>query len=432
MTTAFVRLWGKRVGAVLLDGPGEVATFEYDRDFVAGGIEVSPLEMPLSANRLYRFPGLAREAFSGLPGLLADSLPDRFGNRLIDEYLAANGMSRAEFDSVQRLCYVGDRGIGALEFEPASGPGADADTDVDVAALRELAADVLADRAKWTADMTSVGAIAEILQVGTSAGGARPKAVVAWNPQTDQIRTGQADAPAGFEHWILKFDGVSERGREVGSSAGYGQVEYAYSLMAAEAGIEMSTCRLYDEGGRHHFMTKRFDRLGTADKLHMQSLAGLCHFDFNDPRAYSYEQAFLAITQLGLGGDAHEQQFRRMLFNVIARNQDDHVKNIALLMSPDGRWSLSPAFDLTWSFNPQGRFTSTHQMSINRKRDNFTLEDFRACSENALLRRGRWSDVLAEVQIAVSRWPEFAAQAGVPDDRAEAIGATHRREFAKG
>jgi serine/threonine-protein kinase HipA len=266
--------------------------------------------------------------------------------------------------------------------------------------------------------------------VGTSAGGARAKAVIAWNRETNEVRSGQIAAGDGFDYWLLKFDGVTgNRDKELEDPKGYGAIEYAYSLMAKAAGIEMSECRLLEENGRRHFMTRRFDRLVGGDKLHMQSLGALGHFDFNQPGAYAYEQAFLTIRQLELPMRATEEQFRRMVFNIVARNQDDHVKNIAFLMDKEGRWSLTPAFDMSYSFNPSGSFTATHQMTINGKRDGFTMEDFRLCAKSALMRRGRAEKIVEEVCVAVRRWPEFAEQARVPTSRSAGIQKTHRLSF---
>jgi serine/threonine-protein kinase HipA len=319
--------------------------------------------------------------------------------------------------------------MGALEFEPSSGPDPSTSRPVDVAALRELADAVLSDRTSWTADMTQQGAVADILQVGTSAGGARAKAVVAWNPATGEMRSGQADAPSGFEQWLIKFDGVSDGRREVGAGQGYGAIEYVYSQLAEAAGITMQPCHLLSEDGRKHFMTKRFDRTEDGGKLHLQSLGGLCHFDFNLAGAYSYEQAFQAIQLLDLSGAEREEQYRRMLFNVVARNQDDHVKNIAFLMDRTGSWQLSPAYDVTYSYNPTGAFTSRHQMTINGKQDGFTLADFARCAEAAILRRGRWRELLDEVTSAVAMWPERASEAGIAGEVIEAVANTHRLTF---
>jgi serine/threonine-protein kinase HipA len=415
-TLAEVRLWGRTIGAVSLADGGTHADFQYDPAFAQSGIEVSPLMMPLS-DRVYRFPALPLGTFHGLPGLLADSLPDKFGNALIDAWLAAQGRTPASFNAVERLCYTGARGMGALEFAPAAGPRAGTAHAIEIDALVALASEVLAQREglKATfADPERKAALNDILRIGTSAGGARAKAVIAWNASTNEVRSGQVAAGAGFGYWLLKFDGVSDnRDKELEDPKGYGAIEFAYSLMARAAGITMSECRLLEENGRRHFMTRRFDRPEGGGKLHMQSLCALAHYDFNSAGAFAYEQAFLAIRQLGLPMAATEEQFRRMAFNITARNQDDHVKNIAFLMDKAGRWSLSPAFDVSYSYNPAGAWTDRHQMTLNGKRDGFTLADFQACAKAALMKRGRAEVLLEEVRAAVARWPEFADQAVV-------------------
>lgn len=417
-TLAEVRLWGRTIGAVSLQDGEEVASFEYDAAFAQSGIQVAPMAMPLS-RRVYRFPELARPTFHGLPGLLADSLPDTFGNALIDAWLASQGRQPGSFNAVERLCYTGERGMGALEFAPAIGPRAQPAAHVEVGKLVDLASQVLTHRHDLKASFAAEGgeeALRDILRVGTSAGGARAKAVIAWNPQTNEVRSGQVKAGQGFEYWLLKFDGVSgNKDKELEDPKGYGLIEYAYYHMALDCGIDMSECRLFEENGRSHFMTRRFDRLAGGEKLHMQSLCALAHYDFNLAGAYSYEQALLIMRQLQLPMQAIEQLFRRMAFNIVARNQDDHVKNIAFLMNKAGDWSLSPAFDVTYSFNPAGAWTASHQMTMNGKRDHFTLEDFNACARTASMKRGRAAKILAEVQATVARWPAFADAAGVPD-----------------
>lgn len=426
-TLAEVRLWGKTIGAVSLQDGEDVASFEYDAEFAQSGIQVAPIAMPLS-RRVYRFPELARPTFLGLPGLLADSLPDRFGNALIDAWLASQGRQPGSFNAVERLCYTGERGMGALEFAPVTGPRARQTTHIEVGRLVELASEILTHRNTLQTSFAAEGredALRDILRVGTSAGGARAKAVVAWNPKTNEVRSGQIKAGEGFEYWLLKFDGVSgNRDKELEDPRGYGLIEYAYYLMARECGIDISECRLFEENGRSHFMTRRFDRLAGGEKLHMQSLCALAHYDFNMAGAYSYEQALLVMRQLRLPMQAIEQLFRRMVFNIVARNQDDHVKNIAFLMDKSGEWSLAPAFDMTYSFNPAGAWTASHQMTMNGKRDNFTLEDFNACAKTASMKRGRAAKILAEVQATVSKWKSFAEQAGVPDAVREKIERT--------
>jgi len=434
VTVAEVRLLGRRIGAVSQDDVGEPATFEYAPEFIHAGVEPSPLQMPV-AGRRYRFPALPHVSFRGLPGLLADSLPDRFGNALIDAWLAAQGRAAEGFNAVERLCYIGTRGMGALEFEPPLGLTPLPDRDLQVSALVELASQVLAERDGLHASLAGDGdgqaeAMRDILSVGTSAGGARAKAVIAFNPRTGVVRSGQLDAPEGFEHWLLKFDGVDSH-RELGNARGYGAIEYAYARMARAAGVEMTECRLLEEGGRRHFMTRRFDRVGN-EKVHMQSLAALAHFDFMQAGAYAYEQALAVIRRLGLSRAAVEEQFRRMVFNVVARNQDDHVKNIAFLMNHSGDWKLAPAFDMTYAYNPSGRWTSRHQMSLAGKVDGFTVEDLRSCAESASMKRGAAERILAEVTEAVADWERHAADAGVDEQQAAAIAWTHRLRLPRG
>lgn len=434
MSEAEVRLWGRTIGAVLLEQGGRTAVFQYTPEFARSGIQVSPLTMPLRTEP-YVFPELPYRSFRGLPGMLADSLPDKFGNAVVDAWLSRQGREAESVDAVERLCYVGTRGMGALEFEPAAGPQP-FDEEIAVGELVELAAQILAERDGFTTTLSSGNeerGLLEILSVSSSAGGARAKALIAWNPETGEVRSGQIDAPAGFEQWLLKFDGVGgNRDKErFDDPEGYGAVEYAYSLMATAAGVEMSQCRLFPENGRRHFMTRRFDRPDESRKLHMQSLAALRHYDFNDPRAYSYEQALLTIRRLGLPMASVEQQFRRTAFNLIARNQDDHVKNIAFLMDRGGNWSLSPAFDVTHSHRPDGEWTARHQMSVNGKRDGFDREDLLLCADAASMQRGRAGTILDEVAAAVGRWDEFADRAGVAERQAAAIGAEHRLDLAR-
>ena len=431
-TVAEVRLWGRTIGAVSLEENARIAAFQYDPAFIASGIELSPVVLPLS-RRIYQFPSLPEVSFHGLPGLLADSLPDRFGNALIDAWLATQGRRPESFNAVERLCYIGIRGMGALEFAPVKGPPLRRSAKVHVDELVELASDVLMHRATLQASFAPGrrhDGLKEILRVGTSAGGARAKAIIAWNRDTNDVRSGQVKAPAGFDYWLLKFDGVSaNKDKELEDPKGYTVIEYAYALMAADAGIEMSECRLLEEGGRRHFMTRRFDRLSDGGKLHMQSLAALAHFDFNSAGAYSYEQAFDLIKRLGLSMRAREQQFRRMIFNVVARNQDDHVKNVAFLMDKAGAWSLSPAFDVTYAYNPTGSWTNRHQMTINGKTDDFAREDFRAVAQVAGLKRGRPEAILADVMDKVKEWPRYARRAGVPGSQRDRITRTLRLKF---
>ena len=432
-TVAEVRLWGTTIGVVSVERPGGVATFQYTPKFVRSGIEVSPLVMPLS-DQVYSFGQLAVGTFHGLPGLLADSLPDRFGNAVIDAWLAAQGRAAGEIDAVERLCYTGTRGMGALEFRPVMGPRSSASRPVAVEALVALAAEVLQRREALTASFADAArerALRDILRVGASAGGARPKAVIAWNPATNEVRSGQVTAPPGFEYWLLKFDGVDgAAGADLFRSSGFGAIEYAYSLMARAAGIRMSECRLFKENGRSHFMTRRFDRQPDGGKLHMQSLGALAHLDFNQPGVHGYEQAMLIMRRLGLGSDEVAEQFRRMVFNVVARNQDDHVKNIAFLMDRLGRWSLAPAYDLNFSYNPAGTWTARHQMSLANKLDGFVPADLRAVGDAVGLAAPAVRRIVHDVTAAVRRWPEWADLGGVDHERVGVIGSLHRLNLA--
>lgn len=424
--TAIVKLWGERVGAVSWH-PDGYGVFEYAPEFVQRGLDLSPIHMSIySGNRLFSFPNLNRETYKGLPGLLADSLPDKFGNAIIDAWLARQGRTPGDFSPIERLCYTGNRGMGALEFHPAVDGRFQESAPVEIAELVQLAQAVTHRQqslvSNFGGDDDNAEALGDILRVGTSAGGARAKAVIAMNAEGD-VRSGQVPAPQGYDYWLLKFDGVDDI--ELGKSQGFGRIEYAYYLMALAAGIEMMESRLLEENGRAHFMTRRFDRTAGGDKLHMLSLCGLAHLDFNQAGAHAYEQIFAAMRELRLPKSEAKQQYRRLVFNVLARNQDDHTKNVAFLMDRDGEWSLSPAFDLTYAHNPGGQWTNRHQMSINGKRDHFTLEDLVAVGESISIKKPR--EIVAEVAAAVARWPEFAERAGVKAEFIAEISENHRR-----
>ncbi len=430
---AEVLLWGRAIGAVSLEPGEQTAVFQYTPEFAASGIQVSPLTMPLRPEP-YSFPELSYRSFRGLPGMLADSLPDRYGNALINTWLARKGRGPESANAVERLCYMGRRGAGALEFAPVKGPEPSVEGDIQVGELVELASRILAERDGFETSLApgnEEAGLLEILSVGMSAGGARAKAMIAWNPATNEVRSGQVATDPGFEHWLLKFDGVkANRDRErFNDPEGYGAVEFAYSRMAAAAGIEMAPCRLFEENGRRHFMTRRFDRPTGNAKLHMQSLGALRHFDFNQAGAYSYEQALMTLRELGLPMAVIEQQFRRTAFNVIARNQDDHVKNIAFLMDRAGEWSLSPAFDVTYNYRSDGEWTNRHQMSLNGKRDGFVTDDFLQCAEVVSMQRNKALSIVDEVAAAVADWLDYANEAKVPDRMASTIGDTLRLEL---
>lgn len=415
-TTARVILWGSDIGAVTWQEERGLAVFQYTPEFTGSGIQVAPLTMPLQEPP-YEFPSLARETFHGLPGLLSDSLPDKFGNKLIDAWLATQGRTAGSMNPVERLCYTGSRGMGALEFKPTLKDTPSKVHKVKIEALVNLANRVLDERISLEgkfAGHDDQRAIEDILRVGTSAGGARAKAVLAWNPRTGEFRSGQAPVEKGFGHWLMKFDGVhGNKDKELADPQGFGRIEYAYSLMAHEAGIIMNECRLHEEGGRAHFMTKRFDRSDKGEKIHMLSLGAIRHFDFNQAGAYAYEQAIETIQLLELPIEHIEQQIRRTLLNILARNHDDHVKNIAFLMNKQGQWHLSPAFDVAYSYNPTGDWTSHHQMSLNGKRDNFQAEDLFAYAQTAGFKKARAKSILKEVADSVKNWRTHAKTAGV-------------------
>tara|TARA_R110002049_G_scaffold23726_20_gene84184 strand:+ start:1350 stop:2663 length:1314 start_codon:yes stop_codon:yes gene_type:complete len=426
--TCEVWLWGHQVGAAYWDPKQQLAVFEYAPGFRKSGIELAPLMMPLGS-RIFRFPELRRSSFHGLPGLLADSLPDDFGNAIIDQWLIREGRDKQSFSPVERLCYIGRRGMGALEFRPSIRSTTRGSVPVDINALTELAQHVLDLReglkVRVTADEKDyTRALDDILRVGTSAGGARAKAVIAWNPKSGEMRSGQVSAPPGFQYWLLKFDGVANREHGLRDPEGYGRIEYAYYLMATAAGIEMSECRLLEEQGRSHFMTRRFDRHENGDKIHMQSLYALAHLDNQLAGAHSYEQAFDVMQRLGLPATAMDEMFRRMLFNVLARNQDDHTKNIAFLMDKDGRWRLAPAFDVIYAYNPDGAWTSRHQMSVNGQRETIGRDDLLAVAGRFRIRHAE--DLIEAVATTVRNWPQYAAAANLDDEVTEKIAQQHR------
>ena len=429
MITAAIHLYQTLIGAVTWDDARELGVFEYAPEFINSGIGISPITLPLRAGR-FTFPNLPRETFKGLPGLLADSLPDTFGNLLIDQWLARQGRLPQSFNPVERLCYLGTRAMGALEFQPSLLPAGPVET-LQLDALVQLANEALASRDNLHVNLQqSPAALATILRVGTSAGGARAKAVVAWNPQTGEISSGQLAPEPGFEPWLLKFDGVSaNRDKELSDPLGYGRIEYAYHLMARAAGITMSDCRLLEENGRAHFMTRRFDRGPTGEKFHCQSLCAIAHFDFNQAGAYSYEQAFQTGRRLGLAQPDLTEMLRRAAFNILARNQDDHTKNIAFRMDRRGGWQLAPAFDLIYAYNPIGAWTNRHQMTLNGKRENFLSADLLAAASAAGLKPAKAKTVLRQVHAAVANWQSHAAAAGVTPEWTAQIQANLRLDL---
>jgi len=426
--TAYVDIWDELVGAVAWDQDREFATFEFDPKFLTKGLDLAPLTMPIAdaqrGRTKYDFRSLRRETYFGLPGLLSDALPDKFGHNVINAWLARQGRTPESFNPIERLCYTGKRAMGALEFRPVINRSLEKSVPVEINQLLELVQEVVAQREGLNENLQigASDALLNILRVGTSAGGNRPKAIIAMNDKTREVRSGQVLAPEGFHYWVLKFDGVVDQ--SLGDPAGYGRIEYAYYLMAKDSGIQMNECRLFKEGGRAHFMTKRFDRRIDGSKLHTQSLCAIAHFDFNNPGAYSYEQAFRVNRELRLPYDDMDQLFRRMTFNVVARNQDDHTKNIAYLMVEEGNWRLSPAFDVIFSYNPSGQWTNRHQMSLNGKRDNFMRSDLeKVGDEMGINDCGMIIDNISEV---VSNWYRYADIAGIKENQKLSIKQQHR------
>jgi len=423
MIAAKVKIWGLDVGAVAWNEDRNLATLEFDSKFVNQQIDLAPIIMPLAelqkGNRVYSFPSLNEATFRRLPGLLADSLPDSFGNELIDLWLAHTGRSPNDFSPIERLCYIGSKGMGALEYEPAIGSKVSSSNEIQLSELVEIAKEVLsrkeALKTTFTADKEE--ALRQIIQVGTSAGGLRPKAIIAISADEKKIISGHTNTPKGYNHWILKFDGVQDE--VFGDSQGYGIIEYVYYLLAKDAGIKMSESKLLAENGRSHFMTKRFDRR-SGQKLHMQTLTGMAHYDYNNIGSTSYEQLFQIMRRLKLGNDEIEQMFRRMVFNVVARNQDDHTKNTSFLLERDQSWKLSPAYDVTYSYNPKvGANTNRHQMSINGKRDSITWNDLIDVAKTITLKRP--GVIIEEIVESVSMWNALARLYGVKKEKRERV-----------
>ena len=414
---AKVRLFGMDMGAFRWDESYNVARFEYDKDFVAKGIEPSPIMMPVQQGRVYSFGNLNRDTFNGLPGMLADSLPDTYGRALFDQWLALTG--RTSGNPVETLCFLGQRCMGALEFEPATGPASDGNMKFEIDSLVDVAREALSKKEGFgvNLDTDRKAAIAEILRLGTSAGGQRAKAIIAYNKDTGEVRSGQITAPEGFDYYLIKLDGVTaEAGFK--ETENYGRLEYSFSELVKRSGIDMTECSLIEENGRAHFLTKRFDR-ENGKKVHMQTLCGIAHYDFKLQRGYSYEQAFNVMRRLRLPYSQAQEMFRRMVFNVVLRNQDDHTKNISFLMDSDGKWRLSPAYDMGFAYNPTGAWTKTHQMSINGKFDNLTRKDLMECAAVNNIKNA--SEIIDHTCDVASGWPILAKECGVPQSMIDSI-----------
>ena len=414
---AKVRMFGQNIGTFVWDDSYRVARFEYDNDFVGKGIEPSPIMMPVQQGRIYSFGSLNWDTFNGLPGMLADSLPDTYGRALFDQWLILTG--RTTSNPVESLCFLGQRCMGALEFEPATGPSSDANIKFEIDTLIDVAREALSKKKDFgvNLDVDRKAAIAEILRLGTSAGGQRAKAIIAYNKRTGEVRSGQISAPEGFDYYLIKLDGVTAVAG-FKETENFGRLEYSFSELVKNCGIDMTECSLIEENGRAHFLTKRFDR-ENGRKLHMQTLCGMAHYDFRLKNGYSYEQAFNVMRRLRLSYSQAQEMFRRIVFNVVVRNQDDHTKNISFLMDPSGQWRLSPAYDMGFAYNPKGAWTATHQMSINGKFDNITREDLLSLAKANNIKNA--SEIIDQVCETVAGWPELAKNCGVPQKMIDGI-----------
>ena len=425
MNSAFVNIWNQRIGAVAWNPNTGLATFQFDSNFLKSNLDLAPIKMPIegAAKRIFSFPELRNNnTFKGLPGLLADILPDKYGNALINSWLAHQGRASDSLNPVEMLCFIGKRGMGALEFEPTEPKSEKSATKIEISNLIDIAEGILSGRMDFTTTLTKneEKGLFDILKIGSSAGGARAKAVIAFNAKTKEIRSGQADAPKGFTQWLIKFDGVTDK--QFGSSSGYGRVEMAYYLMAVDAGIEMAECRLLEENERAHFMTRRFDREPGKGKLHVQSFCAMQHYDFNEVNLYSYEQLFETMRELNLPFSQAEQMFRRMVFNVMGRNCDDHTKNFAFVMDKTSTWKLSPAFDICHAYRPGSEWVNQHALSINGKRKNITKNDCLQVAKQISLKKAE--TIIKEIADVIIHWDKYATKVNIEKKLQQAIKQT--------
>jgi serine/threonine-protein kinase HipA len=424
-SVAQIKIFNKKVGAVAYYNTKGLAYFEFEDSFLKTGLDLSPIKMPIknAKGKIFSFAELSRSnTFKGMPGLLADVLPDKYGNALINNWLAKNGRPTGSLDPVETLCFIGKRGMGALEFNPVNPPTANNSTKIEIGSMVQVAQDILSERKIFATNLSAEEekAMADILKIGTSAGGARAKAIIAYNPLTKEVKSGQTDAPKGFSHWLIKFDGVDDE--QFGASNGYGRVEMAYHKMAIDCGIEMMECKLFEENGRAHFMTRRFDRPTENTKLHVQTFCALQHYDFNEVGLYSYEQLFETMRILNLPYSQHEQLYRRMLLNVMGRNCDDHTKNFAFIMNEKGIWKLSPAYDVCHAYRPASPWVSKQSLSVNGKRENITKDDLFSVAK--LLSIKKAAKMVTQVSEVVNRWNDYADEQKVPTNLRDAINAT--------
>ena len=432
ITTAFVKIWGELVGAVAWDEALQLASFEYDSRFIERAWDLSPIKMPISAGaQIYSFAelragrGVAYDTFKGLPGLLADMLPDKYGNQLINVWLAQQGRREDSMNPVEKLCFIGSRGMGALEFEPVQNQGLQRAYKIELNSLVDMSRKMLQKREDFTTnlDEEEEKAMFDVLRIGTSAGGARPKAVIAYNEKTGEVKSGQVKAPKGFEHWLIKLDGVSDA--QFGTSQGYGRIEMAYYYMALDCGIDMMECRLLEENGRAHFMTKRYDREGAHIRHHVQTWCAINHYNFNEMNSFSYEQLFQTMRLLRLDYKEAEEMFRRMVFNIASRNCDDHTKNFSFRMKKGEEWTLAPAYDICHSYDPKSIWVSQHALSVNGKRKNQTREDLLTVATSMNIKKA--SKIIDEINLVVGNWKEYADSVKVDAEKRDLIAKTHIR-----
>ena len=425
LNNAFVKIWNTRVGAIAWNPITELGTFQYDKSFLKSGINLSPIVMPIeNGDILYEFPeNRNSQTFKGLPGLLGDILPDKYGNALINTWLTSQGRPSNSLNPVETLCFIGSRGMGALEFEPVQPKPKNTSTKIELGSLVEIAEEILSGRKDFTASLTEneEKAFFEILKIGSSAGGARAKALIAFNEETGEVRSGQASAPKGFEHWLIKFDGVSDS--QFGASIGYGRVEKAYYDMAIKAGIQMMESRLLEENGRAHFITKRFDREQGKGKIHVQSFCALRHYDFNEVNLYSYEDLFETLRMLNLSYPEAQELFRRMVFNVMSKNCDDHTKNFAFIMNKSGEWKLSPAYDICHAYRPDSGWVGQHALSINGKRKNIERQDLLTVAKRMNIKNA--VEIIDKISSVISNWSSYAKAVNVDVRLMDSIGRTH-------
>jgi len=425
VTTAYINIWAKRVGAVAWNSESYIGSFEYEPSFLETNLNLSPIKLPLqnAQKRIFRFPELKEnETFKGLPGLLADTLPDHYGNALINAWLTTQGRPTDSLNPVEILCFIGKRGMGALEIEPARGGSGSVSKNLEINTLIDVAEKILTNRKNFTlsGNREEERAFYDVLKIGTSAGGARAKAVIAFNKETEEIRSGQFFAPERFEHWLIKFDGVMDK--QFGASTGYGRVEMAYYEMARDAGLDMMESRLLEEKDRAHFMTKRFDRTQQGEKIHVQTFCALRHFDFNNVLQYSYEQLFETMRMLRLSYPQAEQMYRRMAFNVMSRNCDDHTKNFAFMMNKNGEWKLAPAYDICHAYRSGSQWVSQHSLSVNGKRSDITRQDLLDVAYQMNVKKA--PKILDEIKDVVSDWKSYAEEQSVHSELKEAINKT--------